>query len=678
MIYRENMIIKIEDDEFRIVDFDKDRDNLFLINMNKKCSLPVAFSAIGLEELFNEGKAKEITDNKMLLNFNKNASEKLIEKRNFYYEIICFLFNRSNNYEIYYKGERTEIINEAMKKYNVSYSTVKRILCIYLKSSKVRDSLIDNVNNCGAPGKERKIKNRERGIIIDDSIKKLFKEGINKYYNTSKKNSIKTCYELIIREYLKEDKNLEIPTFKQFYYWYKKFSANNKQNEIAKRYGERIYQQTSRAIVGNSIQDTLGPAELYQIDSTILDVYIISSLNRNLIVGRPVFYQVLDVYSRMVVGINVTIEPFNSYKGAQGALVNAMSDKVSYCKKYGIDIEKEEWDVSCVPSRILADRGELLSGNIENAIANLGIMIQNTPPFRGDMKGIVEKSFERIHSYIKPFVDGVVENKFNKVERGAEDYRIKANLTLEEITQIIIKCILFYNNHHMLEYYESDGITIENNIPKIPAKIWEYGVKTKKGLLRKLPEEVILINLLHNKEISITAKGARMNKLYYVSKYTLEAGFYQRARIEGHFLIRISYNPNDLSEIYYIKEDGMSYDTLKLVTYMEQYKDMSEEELNKIFEYENKLNKEASKLEIREKVTLFDEIEKITKNAKEEQERFKDKNISKTARLKNIRENLEKEREYFRKETINNDDDINEEISEFNKIMNAEWSDYYE
>ena len=41
--------------------------------MNKKCSLPVTFSEIALKELFNEGKAKESTNNKILLNFNKNG-----------------------------------------------------------------------------------------------------------------------------------------------------------------------------------------------------------------------------------------------------------------------------------------------------------------------------------------------------------------------------------------------------------------------------------------------------------------------------------------------------------------------------------------------------------------------------------------------------------------------------
>lgn len=181
--------------------------------------------------------------------------------------------------------------------------------------------------------------------------------------------------------------------------------------------------------------------------------------------------------------------------------------------------------------------------------------------------------------------------------------------------------------------------------------------------------------MLSNREVSVTAKGIRFNKLFYVSKYTLEEGWFQKARIEGSFKVRISYEPTNISEIYYIREDGMSYDTLTLVTYMEQYKGMGEEELNKILEYEDKLNKEAGEKEIKEKIKLFDEIERITNTAKQEQERFKDKNISKTARLKNIRENLEEEREYFRN---NKESEEDKEMIEFDEIIDEEWEDDYE
>ena len=674
MIFKENMIFQLKNEKYRIVGDDIKRGNIFYIELTEKARWNQIINMQHLESLFENNEAV-VVDKDNLLNKKKyDISEEMLKKRDFYYEIVCFLLNNSPNYEVFYGKSRKSVIDKAMEIYKVSDSSIKRIFCNYLKGGKIIDSLMPKTFNCGAKGKERVV-NSEEGFVINDEIKRIFKAGINKYYNTSKKNNKKICYELIVRDYLKSNPNSKIPTLKQFYYWFEKLTKDNKQNQIAKRYGERIYQQKSRAIIGNSLQDAGSPSELYQIDSTILDVYIVSKLNRNLIIGRPVLYMVIDVYSRMIVGINVTIEPFNSYQGVKGALINAMSDKVSYCKKYGIDIMNEEWDVSCTPSRILADRGELLSQNIENAINNLGIMVQNTPPYRGDMKGIVEKSFEKIHSYIKPFVDGVVENKFNKVERGAEDYRLKANLTLYEITQIIIKCVLFHNNSHVLNHYESDGLTIENSISKIPSKIWEYGIKAKKGLLRALSEEIIKINLLYNKEVTVTAKGVRFNKLFYVSKYTLEQGWYQKARIEGSFKVRISYEPNNLSEIYYIKEDGINYDTLTLVTYMEQYKDMSEEEINKVFQYEENLNKKSSEKEIKEKVALFNEIEKITSKAKTEQNRGKDKSISKTARLKNIRENLEEERKYFRNDKELDED---EDIMEFNKIIDEEWGEDYE
>lgn len=676
MIFKENMIFKLGNEEYRVIGNDTFRNNIFIIELCEKIRWPQIINQENLEELFIRNEAVEIKTDKFMDIKNIEITDEMAKKRDFNYEVICYLISNSPEYEIYYKKSRKSIIDKTIETYGISESSIKRIWCSYLKSGKIIRSLIPKTYNCGGRGKDRVHESGE--FVVDDKIKKLFKEGISKYYNTKKKNNKRMCYELIIRDYLKSNPNENIPSLKQFYYWFSRITKDDKRNEITKRYGDRIYQQTARAIIGNSIQDTLGPGELYQVDSTILDLYIVSKLNRNILVGRPILFIVLDTYSRTIVGMNVSIEPFNSYQGAKGALINAMSNKVSYCKKYGIYIKEAEWNVTCIPSRILSDRGELLSQDVQNAISNLGVMIQNTPPYRGDMKGIVEKAFERIHNYIKPFIDGVVDNKFNVIERGELNYKTMANLTLEDVTKIVINCVLFYNNNHVLNHYESDGINIENSIPKIPIKIWEYGIKVKKGLLRELPEEIIKINLLHNKEVSVTAKGIRFNKLYYVSKYTLELGFFQKARIEGNFRVRVSYNPNDLSEIYYIKEDGLSYDTLTLVTYMEHYKGMSEEEINKVFEYEEKLNKKASEKEIQEKIKLFDEIEKIASKAKQDQERIKDKRVSKTTRLKNIRENLEEERNYFRKSANGYSDDVNEEMDVFNQIIADEWGEDYE
>ena len=49
------------------------------------------------------------------------------------------------------------------------------------------------------------------------------------------------------------------------------------------------------------------------------------------------------------------------------------------------------------PSVILADRGEVESHTADLLCKNLGITVENAPPYRGDFKGIIEKHFDLIN-----------------------------------------------------------------------------------------------------------------------------------------------------------------------------------------------------------------------------------------------------------------------------------------
>lgn len=688
---KENMIIKFNNCKYRVIGFDNYNDTYFLINLEVNI-WPTEIKATELED-YNSRNNLEVNELNTFVNVEiEGMNQEILRRRDYIYELVIYLESKNINNELYRKKTRKPIIKETIERYRVSYNSIKKYLIIYWKSGRCKDSLIPQIYKCGGKNKEKRILNphikRGRkssvdGVNIDEKFKRAFKVGINKYYNSERKNTIKTAYELTLRDFIKENQWIEVlPTYQQFYYWFNKFTMDKKKNEIIKREGGRIYQQKGREIIGNSIEDAaLGPGELFQIDSTILDFYIVSSVNRNLIVGRPVVYIVIDSYSRLVIGVNVTLEPFNSYRGVRCALINTMSNKKDYLKK--LDIDSKLWNISSIPNRILADRGELLSGNIENAISNLGIQIQNTPPYRGDYKGIVEKFFDVLHSYLRPFVDGYVENGVNKVQRGAKDYRLKANLTLREITQIIVKCIIFHNNNHVLDSYVGDSLSIEENIPRIPIKLWEYGIKNKKGLLRELPNDVVKINLLHNIEALVTEKGVKFRKLYYVSNSSLSEGWFQKARMNGSYKVRISYDDGDLSKIYFIREDRVSFDTLELVNYLDKYKNLNEEEINKLIEYEEKLNKELKDKELKKKFQLYDEIEEITNNAREEAKMTKDISMNKSNRLKGIGENLELERKINREPIIKTkievvEKELSSDLDVFDEIENDMWSEYYE
>ncbi|MBJ6966181.1 transposase, partial [Vibrio cholerae] len=84
-----------------------------------------------------------------------------------------------------------------------------------------------------------------------------------------------------------------------------------------------------------------------------------------------------------------------------------------------------------------------------------GVRIENTPPYRGDAKGIVERHFRTIQADFKPFAPGVVAGTTIK-KRGGKDYRLDATLTLDDFTKIIIGSILHRNQSSVLVKYDRD------------------------------------------------------------------------------------------------------------------------------------------------------------------------------------------------------------------------------
>ena len=140
---------------------------------------------------------------------------------------------------------------------------------------------------------------------------------------------------------------------------------------------------------------------------TIADVYLVSSFDRNLIIGRPVVYGVIDVYSRLMTGIYVGLEG-PSWVGAMMALDNMVKNKVDFCTQYDITIDESQWPAHHLPEIIIADRGEFEGYSVENLINNFNIKIENISPYRGDLKGIIERQFRTINGKIKRKAPGAI------------------------------------------------------------------------------------------------------------------------------------------------------------------------------------------------------------------------------------------------------------------------------
>lgn len=710
MDIRENELIMFHDKStVRVIYENQFSSIIYVIDMNK---VRWPFSISKSDPQLQEDCISLLIEDTYIRPVNEDTlSNAEIERRESAWNIVQFIFQQVSSEQLIFNGKyRNQAILEAMNVYKVSYNTVKNYLIEYWKGGKTKNGLLPNYHLCGAAGKEKKIGEKKRGrpkqsnssgVNVNDKIKKYFRIGLNRYYYNGRQNTLKTTYELTIRDFFTEVKGDKhgnevrtiedpsmIPTYQQFLYWYKKF--NDPKKELINRNGIRNYYQNHRAIIGDSTQDAgLGPGTLWQIDSTQFDIYLVSTVNRNLIVGRPTLICVIDVFSRMIVGINVTFETFNSYTGVMVALANSMTPKEDFCLQYGITLDEGEWDVACIPQRIFADRGELNGKMIEDAISALGISIQNSPPYRADYKGIIEQAFAQLNLKVKPFADGIVKNGKHQIERGEEDYRLKANLTIEEFTRIIIKCVLFHNNHHVLSQYVLDEMMLEEGVEKIPSKIWKHGLKERKGQLRILPEKTIKSHLLPSDTASITARGVKYKKMLYAPDYSLKNHWYQQARINGSTKIKIWYDPRNLSSVFTINEEG-DFHELTLLDHLSKFKDKGMDEITTMIKYEEKIDDKSKENELQAKMKLFEDIDEIVGKGRKSTSAQRDDSISRTQRVKGIRENQKMERELLREKLIvaSNEQSIEEqeyplreidteedELGIFRLIQDIEWDD---
>ena len=457
--------------------------------------------------------------------------------------------------------------------------SIRDWLCEYWQMGCTPSALFGKRNNCGAPGKIKPSRSRNLitpegdtkvevkrgaprsttpgiGMNISEEHRKIILVATNLFYKKNKKATLKLTYLKMIRQYYRDKITIDnngrisithpddIPTYQQFIYWHKK--QNEEYDLVKTRKGKTYFEKTLRPLLGNSTFEAIGPGYRYQIDATIADVYLVSRIDRNTIVGRPVFYVVIDVWSRLIVGLYIGLEQA-SWATAMMAIHNVTLNKVEFCRQFDIQIDADEWPNTPLASVLLGDRGELLSKQADRLTEVLGLEVENTPPYRADWKGIVERQFRLLPAKFAADVKGYVEKDFT--QRTGQDYRLDASLTLHEFTKIAIHCILEHNTTP-IKGYPLENSMVAQEIPAIPTHLWKWGSQHRMGALVRHSENKLIFALLPTAEANITASGINFLGRNYYSADVHQRNWFTRAREKGRFKVTISYHPHNLNNIY--------------------------------------------------------------------------------------------------------------------------------
>lgn len=443
-------------------------------------------------------------------------------------------------------------------------------------------------------------------------------------------------FKTIYRSLNPDAKEEEFPSIWQFkYFYHREFTSVQK---LKARHNKISYNKDIRQLSSTVNTQVLGPGSRYEIDATIADIYLLSDSDRQSIVGRPVIYFVADVFSRMIAGFYIGFEN-PSYATSIQALKMAVTDKQEYCEQYGINITADDWPCIGLPDAILADRGELLGHQIETLEKSFSVRIENTPPYRGDLKPVVERYFKTMQAKFKPFAPGVVTGVKEK-KKGGRDYRLDASLTISDFTKIMINSILMHNNTHQLKNYDRDS-DMPSDLPAVPLQLWNWALQHRTGKLRSVSKKSLHIALLPRKKGTLSDLGIKLFGNYYICAEIREQGWLHRKNaVNRPKSLVVAYDPIDANTLYvFYEKDSLKYWQAHLSDRSREFRDCSFWEVWQIQQEQKKTfatQETKSSLALEE---LERENEKIIQKAiKSKSKTFQ----TKAAQLANINDNRRK------------------------------------
>lgn len=643
----------------RILYISSKRKSAFLFVLNQKSGLPLEVSLQKLEEEYLQGNWEVSEDIWTILPSDK---EDAVARRERLWELLGDILQTEP--DIYMKKSRAVLLHSVSEKSGISTTNLYQYLRRYWEYGKDKDAFLPDNSKKGGKGKERNCKNKpgrkatekaihEKTLTVDDINN--FELYIRNEYLKPDRPTLKQVYSDMVRneysDHIIDASGIEqvvsyergrVPTYRQFYYWYSKH--RDRQSETESRKGKKEYELKERAVVGKADFGLNGPGSEYQIDATIADVYLVSRFNRKNIIGRPVVYFVKDVFSRMVTGLYIGLEG-PSWMGMAMALYNSFTDKVAFCHKYGLEISEEEWPCHHVPFSLRGDRGELESTNADRLANELGIRISNTPPYRGDLKPIIERHFRILNDTCVSRLPGNVKPDMS--QRGGHDYRFDAILDLYQFTRIIIHNTLIFNKLTLKNIEPSEAM-LRADIDLNPLSLWEWGISSCSGALKIISEEKARYVLLPRANCEVTRSGVKFKKMFYTGRIPIEQNWFETARRTGTYSKVVSYDPRDTSAIYVWHDEDMDPAKLELVDWEIRFRNKTLDEC--LYEQEVIDQKKAQKEKHDEdaRMTADQFVDSVVSEAKALKPDTSD--MTKSERIGNIGENRAIEKEENRKQ----------------------------
>ena len=211
-------------------------------------------------------------------------------------------------------GRKTkEKANEIMQKYGIQKKAFWKMCREYLQSGMKLYSLVDGKAFAVKREKERVYRKKPGkkseyiesiGVVVDDKIKEIFDWAI-KEYKSGRWKTVQNVYDAMNRKYFSKEEVINgmstiallpesrRPTYNQLYWYFRQHVSKEEMDRIKTSAAEQ--RNNKRLLLSDSMNGVRGPGDMVEIDACEADVSLVSEVDENRTVGRPVVYFMIDV-----------------------------------------------------------------------------------------------------------------------------------------------------------------------------------------------------------------------------------------------------------------------------------------------------------------------------------------------------------------------------------------------
>ncbi|MGP9558618.1 transposase, partial [Psychrobacter sp. AOP7-A1-24] len=246
------------------------------------------------------------------------------------------------------------------------------------------------------------------------------------------------------------------------------------------------------------------PLSVIQIDHTPADIILVDDKHRKPI-GRPYITLAIDVYSRMVTGYYISLDP-PSVTSVGMCLSRSILPKTELLLEHGIT--DASWDVFGFPTKIHVDNGaDFRAESLRKSCMFHGIELEFRPVARPEFGGHIE----RLIGNVMQKVHELPGTTFSNIkERDIYDSEKNASMTLAEFEQWVLTYITKV-------YHETTHSALETT-PNEKWKIGIFGNDYEAGTgLPAIPSDpqTLTLDFMPSLERTIQRYGVKIDGLIY-------------------------------------------------------------------------------------------------------------------------------------------------------------------